>query len=73
MMSLSVVLQSFPQLDLSLIPENEEHAAPIVINADQAGMDQESLTHALVALRNDPGIQSVVKHSKDFQLNDSTT
>ena len=74
---MSVVVQSLPQLDLALTPENEQHAAPIVLNADPAWMDQESLPHvlttALVALWNDPGVQAAVKRSKEFQLNDSAT
>lgn len=71
-----VVLQTLPKLDLTLKPENEEHAAPIVINAYPPWIDQELplvLAYALVALRNDPSVQNAVKRSKKFQLNHSAT
>ena len=44
---MSVVLRRLSQLELSLSPGNEEHAAPIIINANPTWMDQESLPHVM--------------------------
>ena len=75
--SLSAIIDALPQLDLRLSPSNESHRVVItslLFDNNQVDFDDilpPDVFSALVALRDDPAVQSAIERAREFQLNDS--
>ncbi|KAE9396831.1 G-alpha-domain-containing protein [Gymnopus androsaceus JB14] len=71
--SMCAILKALPVLGLLLTPQNDVHRATIFAHRMQIEVDvlPRDVADAIRSLWKDPGVKEAVRHSREFQLNDS--